>query len=146
MKVSTGFTLVELIIVIAIMAVVIGIAVPIYNDNLNEARTVKVLAHYDTAIKAIRNHSALVAAQQARGASASLPASSSGWIDIIDPDDTASSPSGDAAYADSVNDAKGIVGITLNADATQITITRPKYASLGGDEDGNNITTVINLN
>lgn len=146
MKNQAGFTLIELIVVIGIIAVLIGIAVPVYNDHLNETRTVKVLAHYDTAIKAVRNHAALIATQQARGTSASLPADSAGWISVIDPSGVAVSPSGDAAYAASVNDAKGVVGVALNDSGSEVTITRPKYADIGGDDDGNNIKTVVNLN
>ncbi len=146
MRHSSGFTLVELIVVIAIMAVLISVAVPVYNDHLNETRIVKVMAHYDAAVKAVRSHAALVAMQQSRGASANLPATSAAWIQVIDPDGTAVSPAGGAAYADTVDDANGVIGVTLSDDGSQVTVTRPKYATLSDDGNGGHIHTVISLN
>ena len=49
MKKQTGFTLIELMIVVAIIAILAAIAIPAYNQYIREARMAKVTDHYDDA-------------------------------------------------------------------------------------------------
>ena len=55
-KSQSGFTLIELMIVVAIIAILAAIAIPAYNEYIKEARMAKVTEHYDTAIRVIRAH------------------------------------------------------------------------------------------
>ncbi len=51
MKKQSGFTLIELMIVVAIIAILAAIAIPAYNHYIREARMAKVTEHYDGAIR-----------------------------------------------------------------------------------------------
>ncbi len=48
-KVQAGFTLIELMIVVAIIAILAAIAIPAYNSYISEAHMSKVTSHYDEA-------------------------------------------------------------------------------------------------
>ena len=81
MKRQSGFTLIELMIVVAIIAILAAIAIPAYNEYIKEARIAKVTEHYDTAIRVIRSHAAKVAAHQARGGNTlQYPTNAAAWI------------------------------------------------------------------
>ena len=67
MKKQTGFTLIELMIVVAIIAILAAIAIPAYNEYLKQARIAKAVDHYDEAVRVTRAELAKRSAQMARG-------------------------------------------------------------------------------
>jgi type IV pilus assembly protein PilA len=135
MKKQTGFTLIELMIVVAIIAILAAIAIPAYNQYIKEARIAKVTEHYDQAIRVSRAHAAKVAAQIARSdPNASMPTTNDLWINIIDPDNKSTSPEGTnqrgfAAGAGSATN--GTVGINFTSTTNVMLITRPNYSNIG---------------
>ena len=84
MKKQSGFTLIELMIVVAIIAILAAIAIPAYNNYIKESRMAKVTSHFDEAIRATKAELAKRAATAARSGATRL-------IDNVwlDPDGTA---------------------------------------------------------
>ena len=66
-KAQSGFTLIELMIVVAIIAILAAIAIPAYSNYIREARMSKVVDHYDEAVRVVKAEMARRAAVQARG-------------------------------------------------------------------------------
>ena len=60
MKKQSGFTLIELMIVVAIIAILAAIAIPAYNNYIREARMAKATDHYDGAIRSMKSEFAPV--------------------------------------------------------------------------------------
>jgi prepilin-type N-terminal cleavage/methylation domain-containing protein len=134
MKKQTGFTLIELMIVVAIIAILAAIAIPAYNQYIKEARMAKVTEHYDGAIRVARAHAAKVAASQARGGTNQLayPTSGTDWIDnVIDPDNKSRSAVGGVrGYENATlgNATNGVIGVTLASNFLRI--ARPAFSEL----------------
>lgn len=132
MKKQSGFTLIELMIVVAIIAILAAIAIPAYNQYIKEARIAKVTEHYDAATRVVRSHAAKVAANNARGGTMTFPATAALWIsDVIDPDSKSNSPEGGNPGYETANTnaADGVIQITYtgNASGGVVGVVRPKY-------------------
>lgn len=140
MKKQSGFTLIELMIVVAIIAILAAIAIPAYNNYIREARMAKVTDHYDSAIRGLKSEMAKRSATIARqGNTTGVPVLDFTAIrQIIDPDNRPA-PNGAAAF---VNDngtsgaTTGAIGIQSdgaagNIGAETVTIFRPAYLDLG---------------
>jgi type IV pilus assembly protein PilA len=119
MKKQTGFTLIELMIVVAIIAILAAIAIPAYQRYIAEAKMAKVTDHWDNAVRSIKAELAKNAAVCARTNNtdcvplASLPTKN--WIAVADAKKGSSSPEGGNAYAAADPGANtGVVYITPN--------------------------------
>ena len=140
MKKQSGFTLIELMIVVAIIAILAAIAIPAYNNYIREARMAKVTDHYDSAIRGLKSEMAKRAATMARqGSTAGMATLDfNGIRAIIDPDNRPAPAGADAFVADAGTSGAttGAVGIVTNGTATNIgservVIWRPAYLDLG---------------
>lgn len=54
---STGFTLVEMLIVMAILAILVGVGMPTFNDSMRDRRLGAVTSEYISAVYIARNES-----------------------------------------------------------------------------------------
>jgi type IV pilus assembly protein PilA len=134
-----GFTLIELMIVVAVIGILAAVALPTYQGYIANSNMAAVVSHFEEGTRFIQNDLRRLQAEMAihltSTAEADAESSAAEWIARLS-EDGGRSPTGEVAYDDGTLAAtNGVIGIadnggTISGGDLQITVTMPAYREL----------------
>lgn len=128
---QAGYTLIELMIIVTVIASLAALALPLYGSYTGTAQAAKILHHYDQAVREALQVLINDRTRVSFDRPSALPLSTAAWVDTLAGEQSIAPGGGPAFIAGDTGDPdRGAIGVVFDAADTSVSLVRPAYQEL----------------